>query len=62
MESYKGYFVDGMTLSVHPFGPDWFVAGALSKPGRFSSIIEVTRFQLLEFRVDIKELAWWFGA
>jgi hypothetical protein len=30
-------------------------------PGRGSSIVEVTRFQLQRFTVSIKELAEWFG-
>ncbi|HVH90490.1 MAG TPA: hypothetical protein VM783_03795 [Candidatus Acidoferrum sp.] len=30
-------------------------------PGRSSSIVEITRFQLHRFTVSIKELAEWFG-
>jgi hypothetical protein len=30
-------------------------------PGRGSSIIQVTRFQIQRFTVSIKELAEWFG-
>jgi hypothetical protein len=30
-------------------------------PGRSSSIVEITRFQLQRFTVSIKELAEWFG-
>jgi hypothetical protein len=61
MESYKGYFIDGMPVSVHPVSPDWYVGGTVLKKGRFTTIVEVTRFQFLEFTVDIKELACWFG-
>jgi hypothetical protein len=31
------------------------------KPGRFGSIVEVTRFQLHRFTVSLKDLAEWFG-
>jgi hypothetical protein len=30
-------------------------------PGHSSSIVEITRFQLQQFTVSIKELAEWFG-
>jgi hypothetical protein len=30
-------------------------------PGRSSSIVEIGRFQLQQFTVEIKELAEWFG-
>jgi hypothetical protein len=30
-------------------------------PGRSSSIVEITRFQLQRFTVSMKELAEWFG-
>jgi len=44
-----------LTVDLLPTG------GSVLKPGSFTSIIEVTRFQFLEFTVDIKELALWFG-
>ena len=61
MQSYNGYFIDGGALPVHPFNPDWYVGGSVLVPGRGSSIVEVTRFQLQQFTVSIKELAEWFG-
>ena len=61
MQPYKGYFISGDALIVHPFSPDWYVGGRVLVPGRASSIIEVTRFQLGRFTVNIKELAEWFG-
>ena len=48
-------------MPVHPFNPDWYVGGSVLVPGRGSSIVEVTRFQLQQFTVSIKELAEWFG-
>jgi hypothetical protein len=30
-------------------------------PLRYTSIVEITRFQLQQFSVSIKELAEWFG-
>ena len=61
MQPYNGYFIDGSALLVHPFSPDWYVGGSVLVPGRSSSIVEITRFQLQRFTVSIKELAEWFG-
>ena len=61
MQPYKGYFIEGSALIVHPFSPDWYVGGSVLVPGRYGSIVEITRFQLQQFTVDIKELAEWFG-
>jgi hypothetical protein len=61
MESYKGYFIDGSALLVHPFSPDWYVGGSVLVSGHSGSIVGITRFQLHQFTVSIKELAEWFG-
>jgi hypothetical protein len=61
MQPYKGYFIEGSALMVHPVSPDWYVGGSILVPGRSSSIVEITRFQLQRFTVSIKELAEWFG-
>jgi hypothetical protein len=61
MQPYKGYFIDGSALLVHPFNPDWYVGGSVLVPGHSTSIVEITRFQLQQFTVSIKELAEWFG-
>ena len=61
MQPHKGYFIDSSAMPVHPFNPDWYVGGSVFVPGRGSSIIEITRFQLQQFTVSIKELAEWFG-
>jgi hypothetical protein len=61
MQPYKGYFNTGSALIVHPFSLDWYVGGSVLLPGRFSSIVEIGRFQLQRFTVSIKELAEWFG-
>ena len=61
MQPYKGYFIDGSAMPVHPFNPDWYVGDSILLPGRGSSIVEVTRFQLQQFTVSIKELAEWFA-
>src|SRR5262249_26420 len=60
-QRYKGYFIAASPMSVHPFSPDWYVVGSVLVPGRSSSIVEVTRFQLERFTVSIKQLAEWFG-
>jgi hypothetical protein len=46
---------------VHPFSPDWYVGGGVWASGRYTSIVEITRFQLQQFTVSMKELAEWFG-
>jgi hypothetical protein len=61
MQRYKGYFITGSALLVHPFSPDWYVGGSVLVRGRSSSIAEIGRFQLRRFTVSIKELAEWFG-
>jgi hypothetical protein len=61
MQPYKGYFITDDALIVHPFSSDWYVGGNVLVPGRGSSIVEVTRFQLLRFTVSMKGLAEWFG-
>jgi hypothetical protein len=61
MQPYKGYFIEGSALMVHPFSPDWYVCGDVYVSGPGTSILGVTRFQLQQFTVGIKELAEWFG-
>ena len=61
MQPYKGYFIDGSALMVHPFSPDWYVGGSVLMSGDSGSIVGVTRFQLHQFTVSMKELAEWFG-
>jgi hypothetical protein len=61
MHPYKGYFIKGSAMPVHPFSPDYYVGGSILVPGHSSSIVEITRFQLHQFTVSIKELAEWFG-
>jgi hypothetical protein len=61
MQPYKGYFIDGSALMVHPVSPDYFVGGRVLMSGHSGSVIGITRFQLQRFTVDIKELAEWFG-
>jgi hypothetical protein len=61
MQPYKGYFIKGNALLVHPFSPDWYVGGSVLMQGRSTSIVEIGRFQLQQFTVSMKELAEWFG-
>jgi hypothetical protein len=61
MQPYKGYFIKGSALLVHPFSPDWYVGGSVLVQGRSTSIVEIGRFQLQQFTVSMKELAEWFG-
>jgi hypothetical protein len=61
MQPYKGDFIEGDALIEHPFSPDWYVGASVLVPGRGSSIVEITRFQVERFTVGIKELTEWFG-
>ena len=61
MQPYKGYFINGSAMPVHPFNPDYYVGGSVLMSGRSGSIVEIMRFQLQRFKVSIKELAEWFG-
>jgi hypothetical protein len=61
MQPYKGYFIEGSALMVHPFSPDWYVGGDVFVSGHHGSIVGITRFQLHQFTVSIKELSEWFG-
>jgi hypothetical protein len=61
MHPYKGYFIQGSPLLVHPVSPDWYVGGSVLVSGRSGSVVEISRFQLRRFSVSIKELAEWFG-
>jgi hypothetical protein len=61
MQTYKGYFINGDAMMVHPYSPDWYVCGSVFVPGRGSSIVGVTWFQIQRFTVSIKELAELFG-
>ena len=60
MQPYKGYFIDGTALLVHPFSSDWYVGDSILLAGRSTSIVEITRFHLQQFTVSMKELAEWF--
>jgi hypothetical protein len=46
VEEYKSFFISGKAGLVHAFSPKSYVAGAIYKQGRGSSIEEVTRFAL----------------
>jgi len=61
MQPYKGYFIEGTAMLVHPFSPDWYIGGSVLAPGRLGSIVEVTRCELPSFSVGIKGLAEWFA-
>jgi hypothetical protein len=61
MQTYKGYFIQGDAMMVHPYSSDWYVCGSVFVPGRSTSIIQVTRFQVQRFTVNIRELAEWLG-
>jgi hypothetical protein len=54
MQPYKGYFIEGNALLVHPFSPDWYVCGSVLVSGRSSSIVEVTRFQLHQVHRELQ--------
>ena len=61
MQPYRGYFLEGTALLVHPFSPDWHVCGGVLVTGRQGSIVELARFRLQKFTVSMREVAEWFG-
>jgi hypothetical protein len=61
MQEYKGYFIDGTAKMVHPFDPSWYPGGNVLRQGPGSSIIEVARFELPSFKLELKGVAEWFG-
>jgi hypothetical protein len=44
MQPYKGYFIDGSAVMVHPLSPDYYVGGSVLVRGRLSSIVESRAF------------------
>jgi hypothetical protein len=54
MQPYKGYFIDGTARMVHPFDPSWYPAGSVLRSGPRGSIIEVARFELPSFTLELK--------
>jgi hypothetical protein len=61
VEKYKGYFLDGTAKMVHPFDPSWYPGGSVLRQRPRGSIIELARFELPSFTVELKGLAEWFG-
>jgi hypothetical protein len=61
MQEYNGYFIDGTAELVHPFHPSWYPSGTVLRQGPGGSIIEVTRFELPTFTLELKGVAEWFG-
>jgi hypothetical protein len=45
----------------HPFDPLWHPGGSVPRSGRLGSIVEVTRFELPSFKLELKDAAEWFG-
>jgi hypothetical protein len=33
VQPYKGYFIEGSALMVHPFSPDWYIGGSIFEVG-----------------------------
>jgi len=60
LQPYKGYFISGKALIVHPFSPDWYMGDSVDAPGRLGSIVEVTRFELPSLTTSIH--AWRNGS
>jgi len=58
MQPYKGYFIAGSALMIHPFSPDWYVGGSVLVQG---AVVQSwrSRFKFQRFTVSIKELAEW---
>jgi hypothetical protein len=61
MEEYKRYFVEAAARMIHPFDPRWYPGGSVLRAGRLGSIVEITRFELPSFKLELKGVAEWFG-
>ena len=61
MQLHKGYWVSGSAVPGPPHTTYWEILGTILKPQRGGSVVEVGRFRLPAFTVEIKELAEWFG-
>ena len=46
IERYKGFLIDGSAVPTFATGFDWYSRGAILRPGRLSSIVEVKRIQV----------------
>ena len=53
-------WISGKAGLVHAFSPESYVAGAIYKHGRGSSIEDVTRFALQSFKMTDQDLAAFF--
>ncbi len=51
MQEYKGFLIDGAAKMVHPFYPESYPSGTVYKYGRGSSIVEVERFEIPDFKM-----------
>ena len=60
MQPYEQILIDGHAKMIHPFYPECYPAGNVNRHGRSSSVIEVTRFELPSFTMELEELAAWF--
>jgi hypothetical protein len=60
MQEYKGFFIDGTARMVHPFDPSWYTGGSVLREGPRSSIIDVARFEIPSFTLELKGVAEWF--
>jgi hypothetical protein len=55
MERYKGFLISGSAVPTFATGFDWYSQGAILRPGRFSSVVEIRRIKGTIF--DSKEEA-----
>ena len=61
MQLHKGYWVSGSAVPGPPYTTYWEILGTVLKPHHGGSVVEVGRFRLPKFTVEIKERAEWFG-
>jgi hypothetical protein len=54
LQQYKDFYISGKAGLVYAFNPESYVAGAIYRQGRGSSIEEVTRFELHRSRRRIR--------
>jgi hypothetical protein len=62
IEPYKDFSISGSAVLGPPYTTYWEALETVLKPGRSSSsVVEVARYHLTDFTVEINELAEWFG-
>ena len=61
LQSHNGYWISGSAVPGPPYTTYWEILATILKPHRGGSVVELARWRLPTFTVELKELAEWFG-